>query len=39
MREAQGYTPTIIYVPAGEELVKHSVVSMAEGGTVLKVQS
>lgn len=39
MREAQGYTPTIIYVPAGEELVKHSVVSMAEGGTVQRVQT
>lgn len=39
MREAQGYTPTIIYVPAGEELAKHSVVSMAEGGTVQRVQT
>lgn len=39
MREAQGYTPTIIYVPAGEELIKHSVVSMAEGGTVQNVQT
>ena len=39
MREAQGYTPSIIHVPAGEELIKHSVVSMAEGGTVQNVQT